>query len=280
MPSVSKILLPVDFSERSLGAAQYAKVLAERYRSEITLLHVVTPVHYEFGALEGCAMLGEIYADRVQQAQDNLDRFLKEELAGCQTRRVLLEGDAARRIVEFAHAGQVSLIVMPTHGYGPFRRFLLGSNTARVLHDAECPVWTGVHIQDAPQTGPIAIRKVLCAIDLGPQSCRTLTWAGALQREFGAEMTVVHALAYEDQDDEELEQSVQAEVKRFERSAGVQADLWLEPGDAAKTVCAAAERLGADVLVIGRGSSAGGFGRLRTHADAIIRQSPCPVVSI
>src|ERR1044071_9035696 len=177
MPTVSNILLPVDFSERSLGAAQYAKVLAERYRSEITLLHVVTPVHYEFGALEGCAMLGEIYADRVQQAQDNLDQFLQEELARCQT-----------------------------------RRFLLGSNTASVLHDAECPVWTGVHIQDARQAGPIAIRKVLCAIDLGPQSCRTLTWAGALQREFDAKMTVMHALAYEDQADEELEASVRAEV--------------------------------------------------------------------
>ena len=281
MPSISKILLPVDFSERSLGAARYAQTLAAHYRSEITLLHVVTPVRYEFGALEGCAMMGEIYNDRVVQAENILNGFLTEELAGCQVRRVLLEGEAAPKIVEFAHNEQVSLIVMPTHGYGAFRRFLLGSNTAKVLHDAECPVWTGVHIQEAPLTGPISIGNILCAIDLGPQTCRTLTWAAALQRVFGARMTVMHALALQEgATTAELEESVRDEVKRFEQSAGVQADLLLETGDAAYTVCAAAARLAADVLVIGRGSSAGGYGRLRTHADAMIRQSPCPVVSV
>lgn len=277
MPSLAKILLPVDFSERSPGAALYAKTLADRYDSEITLLHVVTPLHYEFGALDGGALLTDMYADRYARAEETLNQFLRDDLADSRVRRVLLEGDAAQQIVEFAHGEQVSLIVMPTHGYGTFRRFILGSNTSKVLHDAECPVWTGVHIQDVPQAGPISIRTILCAIDLGPQTCKTLTWAGALQREWGARMTVMHAMACEDAD---IERSVVDEVRRFEKSARVEADVLLEPGDASKTVCAAAGRLGADVLVIGRGSAAGGFGRLRTHAYAMIRQSPCPVVSV
>jgi nucleotide-binding universal stress UspA family protein len=54
----------------------------------------------------------------------------------------------------------------------------------------------------------------------------------------------------------------------------------VEAGEPAKTICAAAERVSADVLVIGRGSAAGVYGRLRTNAYAIIRQSPCPVVSV
>ena len=69
-------------------------------------------------------------------------------------------------------------------------------------------------------------------------------------------------------------------MKRFEKTAGIEADIVLEAGEAAKIVCAAADRIGADSLVIGRGSAAGGFGRLRTHAYAMIRQSPCPVVSV
>jgi hypothetical protein len=36
----------------------------------------------------------------------------------------------------------MDLIVTPTHGYGLFRRFLFGSATLKVLHDAACPVWT------------------------------------------------------------------------------------------------------------------------------------------
>lgn len=272
----------MDFSERSLGAARYVRILADRFHPEITLLHSITPLPYEFGALEGGgAMLSEIYSDRAQQVETELNHFLVDELAGCQVKRVILEGDPAQRIVEYAHAENVNLIVMPTHGYGTFRRFILGSNTAKVLHDAECPVWTGVHLQDAPQHGPIDIRSILCAIDLGPQTCKTLTWAAAMQREFGARLTVIHGMACRDDPAAEaLERSVREEVARFEKSAGVEAELLLETGDASKVVCEAADRICADLLVIGRGSAAGGFGRLRTHAYAMIRQSPCPVVSV
>jgi nucleotide-binding universal stress UspA family protein len=282
MPSLAKILVPVDFSERSLGAALYARALARHTDSEVTLFHVITPLPYEFGALEGGgAMLSEIYNDRAQQVERELNGFLIDELAGCRVKRVAVEGDPAQRIVEYAHQESTDLIVMPTHGYGTFRRFIVGSNTAKVLHDAECPVWTGVHIQDAPLQGDISINRILCAIDLGPQTCRTLTWAAGLQRAFGARLTVIHALACaDDPAAESLEQSVRQEVHRFEKTAGMEAEVFLEAGDASKVVCEAAGRTCADLLVIGRGSAAGGFGRLRTHAYAMIRQSPCPVVSV
>ena len=148
MKSLTKILLPVDFSERSLGAARYAKTLADHFHSELTLLHVLTPPHYEFGALEiGGSMLTELYTNRAAQVEKELETFLAGELEGTEAKRVVVEGDPARQIVEYAHEEGVGLIVMPTHGYGPFRQFILGSITAKVLHDADCPVWTGVHLE-------------------------------------------------------------------------------------------------------------------------------------
>jgi nucleotide-binding universal stress UspA family protein len=54
----------------------------------------------------------------------------------------------------------------------------------------------------------------------------------------------------------------------------------IEAGEPAKAICSAAVRVQAEALVIGRGSAAGVFGRLRTNAYAIIRQAPCPVVSV
>jgi nucleotide-binding universal stress UspA family protein len=282
MQSLAKILLPVDFSERAVGAARHAKALADHFHSEITLLHAITPLPYEFGALEGGgAMLSEIYTDRARRVEHDLNNFLAAELAGCQVKRVMLDGDAAQKIVDYAHDEKVNLIVMPTHGYGTFRRFILGSNTAKVLHDAECPVWTGVHMQDVTYPGEIQIRSILCAIDLGPQSCRTLTWAAAMQREFGAKLSVIHAMACADAPmAAELDQSIREEVRRFQKSAHAEAEVFLEAGDPAQVVCDAAARVCADLLVIGRGSASGGFGRLRTHAYAMIRQSPCPVVSV
>ena len=65
---------------------------------------------------------------------------------------------------------RVGLIAMPTHGYGPFRRFILGSNTAKVLHDADCPVLDRRPSGSAPADSAAAIHRILCALDLGPQA--------------------------------------------------------------------------------------------------------------
>jgi nucleotide-binding universal stress UspA family protein len=286
--SLSKILLPVDFSERSAAAAQHAKALAGRFGSELLLLHVLTPPQYEFGALEiGGSLLVELYRGRAEQVAAELDAFLAAELAGLNTRRVVLEGDPAGKIVEFAREEGAGLIIMPTHGYGRFRRFILGSNTAKVLHDADCPVWTGVHLEQAPAPAE-SLRSVLCGVDLGAQSSKTLCWAAMLAHEFGARLTVIHVTAADpDLGDSseaswrvEVRQAAERELLRLKRFVNVEAEDVVEGGEPAKVICAAAERVEADALVIGRGSAAGMFGRLRTNAYAIIRQSPCPVVSV
>ncbi len=287
---LSRILLPVDFSERCLGATRYAEALAGHFRAEITLLHVVEPIRYEFSTLEfGGTVMNDLVANRAEQARKQLDTFLEDELRDVRVRRELLEGDPAQRIVEYAHDQRVNLITIPTHGYGPFRRFILGSVAAKVLHDADCPVWTGVHLEDAPRAGSIVFRNVLCAVDLGPQSRKALAWASELAGEFKARLVLVHANPciesrpgeYFDHDlASDLAKGARAELEKLSQAAGAKAEIFVDGGDAPHVVCRAAQKYKADLLVIGRGSAAGMIGRLRTNAYAIIRQSPCPVVSV
>ncbi len=289
MFSLGKIVLPVDFSERSLGAARYVEALAARFESEVVLLHVLPPPHYEFSALEvGGAMLNELFAARSAQLQTELDEFQAAELAHIRTRRILLEGDPARKIVEFAQNEKAGVIVMPTHGYGPFRRFILGSVTAKVLHDADCPVWTGVHLEQAPAVSAIHFERILAGLDLGPQSPKTLRWAAEMASRTGARLTIVHAVTCaaaqgtpgEVDWSRQMSEKARDEIEALKRAVGVDADVEVSAGDPPHLVCDFARRLPAELLVIGRGSAAGVFGRLRTNAYAIIRQSPCPVVSV
>jgi len=290
MPSLAKILVPVDFSGRCRGAVRYAEALGSRFGCQITLLHVLPPPHYELSNLEvGSTVLNELYAARIKQARQDLDAQFREELGHLNVERLLLEGDPARKIVEHAHGEHVSLILMPTHGYGPFRRFILGSVTAKVLHDADCPVLTGVHLEEAPPPKSIAFASVLVALDLGPQSVRALAWGAWLASSTGARLTVIHATpsmegrAGEYLDPEwrhRLAEDAHQEIARIAGEAGAAPEILIENGDAPGVICSAAESLAADVLVIGRGSAAGIFGRLRTNAYAIIRQSPCPVASV
>ena len=114
------------------------------------------------------------------------------------------------------------------------------------------------------------------------------TVAAMLAREFGARLKVIHVTAADpDLGDSseaswrvEVRQAAERELLRLKRFVNVEAEDVVEGGEPAKVICAAAERVEADALVIGRGSAAGMFGRLRTNAYAIIRQSPCPVVSV
>jgi nucleotide-binding universal stress UspA family protein len=289
MGSLSRILLPVDFSERSVAAAHYAKGLAEHCGSELLLLHVLTPPQYEFGALQiAGSMIEELYRGRARQAASELDGFLAAELAGVHVERVVLEGDPAGRIVEYARERSADIIMMPTHGFGPYRRFILGSNTAKVLHDAECPVWTCAHVEQVSAAAAVPLGSLVCAVDLGSESSKTLFWAAALAREFGARLTLLHVTAGDADigDDSEvnwridLREAAERELLRLQSFVHAEADVLIEAGEPAKTICAVAARVQADALVIGRGSAAGLFGRLRTNAYAIIRQAPCPVVSV
>jgi nucleotide-binding universal stress UspA family protein len=287
MNSLAKILLPIDFSERSSLAVRYARDLALHFSSELTLAHVLPPLHSDMGIEVAGSMLVDVYRSRTAQAESELNAFEPDALAGLNVRRLLLNGDPATKIVELARQGSFNLIAMPTHGYGPFRRFILGSNTAKVLHDADCPVWTGVHIADArPVAAPFS--KILCAVDLGPQSARALAWAAWLRQQFQGHLTLMHAIAGHAESLDEpdvswrrgIREAAEEELRRLLCEIGAEADLLLEAGEPASVICSAAARVGAGTVVIGRGSAAGDFGRLRTNSYAIIRQSPCPVVSV
>jgi nucleotide-binding universal stress UspA family protein len=285
---VAKILVPIDFSERSNQAVRFAIPVAERLGSEIILLHVLPP-YREFGAIEMASTMTDILAGRRRDAERDIAGFAREELAPHRVRRQLLDGDPAGEIVDCARREHAGLIVMPTHGYGPFRRLLIGSVTAKVLHDADCPVWTTAHAE-ALTSGGAALRRILCAIDLSPSGVAALKWSAQLAAAFGAQLKLVYAVAELDPRTEGfyfspewrkfLVDNAEKAVADLQQQAGTTAEVKLTLGPAPEMICEEARQAQADLLAISRGADAGILGRLTGHAYSIIRQSPCPVVSV
>jgi nucleotide-binding universal stress UspA family protein len=263
--------------------------MAGRFNSKLIVLHVLEttlgqPGDLDFGGLATSLQ----WEHRTERAQEMLNEFQKEEFASLNVERRLEAGDAARTIVKVAKDEGVDMIMMPTHGYGGFRRFILGSVSAKVLHDAECAVWTAVHMENAPPLDDIATRHVMCALDLTAKSSDVLQVGAQLAEEYGAKLTLVHAVPGSEAIPErildcELRRHLLAQAREqltgLCAKAGVKAALCTESGDVAAVVERCARSNGADLLVIGRTQHTG-FGRLRTHSYAIIRQSPCPVLSI
>ena len=290
MLPISKIVLPIDFSLGSRGSGFCARTLACRFKSQLTLLHVLPMNDLFAGGVEMPGTIGTDWMeDRREAAKRQLDEFMKEEFGSMPVERVLLDGEAAAAIVRYAHEHHSDLIVMPTHGYGPFRRFILGSVTAKVLHDADCAVFTGAHLEDSQAPRPVFFRKILCAVDLGAQTEATLRWASNFAREFNAELKLVHILPPLDPGEAryfdgrwhtELRHNAEERIADLLEDTGVEAPAIIEHGDVAKTVREIAAKEQANLVVIGRHVTRGIAGHLRAHAYAITREGPCPVVSV
>jgi nucleotide-binding universal stress UspA family protein len=178
---------------------------------------------------------------------------------------------------------------MPTHAHGRFRRFLLGSVTAKVLHDVECAVLTGVHRETVPLPAQVDIRRVVCAVDSDESFVPVVRGALDFSAQFKAALTVIHAVPAADETSDnrgEIElrkylfQIAEEKFARLRRAAEVDVKVALAGGSVSTVVREAALGVGADLIVIGRGHTQRALGRLRTHAYEIIRNSPCPVLSI
>jgi nucleotide-binding universal stress UspA family protein len=191
--------------------------------------------------------------------QTEVNKYLADKFEGVNVKRVMLEGDAASEITRYAQENGADLIMMPTHGYGIFRSLLLGSVTAKVLHDAACPVWTGVHVEETPPASA-AFANIMCAVDLTDKSLPAVQFASKLARDFQAKLWLVHAVPGaetrpEKYFDADLQAFLQDEARKaltkMQQDAGIAAQLCLGAGEVAHVVRDAALHHNADLLVIG-----------------------------
>src|SRR5579864_3455738 len=97
----SRILMPVAFSARCQGAAQYAEALTLHFRSQLVLLHVVTPIPaYSFQ--EGMPLPPDVMEDMLEHGKAQLALFAAEWVKGVAATQAVLEGDPAQQIVDYA----------------------------------------------------------------------------------------------------------------------------------------------------------------------------------
>jgi nucleotide-binding universal stress UspA family protein len=217
----------------------------------------------------------------------NLDEFGAAEFPGVDVSSIVDVGEPASLIVEYAQGNGVGLIAMPTHGYGAFRRTLLGSVTAKVLHDTSIPVWTSAHAPEPSHRAHPQARHIIVAIDPTKDEQPTLDTALALSGQTGATLDIVTAVAEgviaPGMADAKLEELLiegtreQLAKLRFDRNA---VGVIVEIGSPAKIVRDAALAKRADLIVAGRGSIHGILRSLFANSYAIIREAPCPVLSL
>jgi nucleotide-binding universal stress UspA family protein len=132
----SRILLPTDFSAPSEKAASYALELAKRDKAMLQVIHVVN-VNRDISAF----FVTSAIESMAEEAEKNLKKLITKTLKGYRNiKTAVLTGVPHQQILGFARKNKSDLVIIGSHGKGSVDRFLVGSNTERVLRKAGCPV--------------------------------------------------------------------------------------------------------------------------------------------
>ncbi len=145
MIRMHKVLAPTDFSESSKRALRYAVSFAQEYGAELTVLHVVDVIYYDYGWMYGgVPMPDRIICEHDENVKSELERFVND----CDRERVsdikleIAHGQPYREIIRYARSNEMDLVVLATHGRMGLSHLFLGSVAEKVVRGASCPVLT------------------------------------------------------------------------------------------------------------------------------------------
>lgn len=136
---LKRILVPVDFSECSSKAMQYAASFAKQFGAEIVLLHVIqSPVYSEGAVVAVTAMFDD--ASIRDAATKQLSEWRNRIRPGAAVKVNVRSGVPYHEIVQAAEETNTDLIVIGTQGRSGLARMFIGSTAERVVRHAPCPV--------------------------------------------------------------------------------------------------------------------------------------------
>ena len=139
---LERILVAVDGSEYSKKALEFACEMADKFGSQLHLVHVPQGAAADrVMVLGGASIMLHAPRDVVEQAGKRLieeARKIAEEVVGGRVTTELRGGDPANEIIASATENEVDCIVIGSRGLGDFSSLLLGSVSHKVNHSAPC----------------------------------------------------------------------------------------------------------------------------------------------
>jgi nucleotide-binding universal stress UspA family protein len=291
-----KILFPVDYSASCAAMVPYVKDMTRHFAADLTLVHAFarSPAFVNRDIEDVLVYSDLLYADPKVSAdahrieEQRLSAFAAEEFPEEHPNVITEEGEAGAVIHKVLQHQGADLVMMPTRGCGPVRRFLLGSVTAKVLHDVSAAVWTSIGTALEQHAPTVPYKSVVCALDETREAEIVVRAAAALAKSYQAELTLVHVLEMPPATPEidftpyrqDLIDASHAHMRGLKERLNLDVpDVVIDAG-VADGIHEELVRRKADLLVVGRGHDQGIVSRVWSRLYSIVRDSPCPVLSI
>jgi nucleotide-binding universal stress UspA family protein len=141
MPQITRIIVPIDFSEYSKKAFRYAVDFAQTFHAELVLVYVVEPIVYPADFSFGQVALPSMEHELFDRGQEQLATLIEKDVPkGIAARSVVRSGKPFVEIIEVAKEEHAELIIIATHGHSGIEHVLFGSTAEKVVRKAPCPV--------------------------------------------------------------------------------------------------------------------------------------------
>jgi nucleotide-binding universal stress UspA family protein len=131
-----RIVVPTDLSLQSRRAFPLAAALARTFGAEVIAIYVSPPT--TLATLSGMPV--DVGDGPSAPTEASLWSFLRPEFDGVGVTAEVLEGSVWERVCGVAREEGVDLIVLSKSGHDSLAERLIGSNTARIVRRASCPV--------------------------------------------------------------------------------------------------------------------------------------------
>ena len=270
-----KILVPVDGSHSCLHAKMLAVSVAKKFKSKVTVVHVVSHefMHPELKAQYQLPhsilhRIDEAYLQAGKKIIRNAEEMFKE--AGIEVdARLVNSEDPAEYILEIVKDEGYDLVVIGNRAEHQSERYSLGSFTEKVARHAECPV---LIVKNKPK-----VKKLLIAVDGSKYADRALEYAVQIAKNYNAKLALVHV-----EEDKliriggpQVENCIGTVGECILKDAatkveGVKFDKKLEYGSPAEVIIKIAKKADVDIIVMGsRGLSSIGRFLLGSVSDDI-----------
>ena len=139
-----RILCPLDFSDPSSHALEYAMSLAQKTDGRLSVLHVVSHEFENTGDIasnvQGGMTVGEFLREREETLYRRLQSAESVATAVCSVESILTYGKPWREILRVAEERQSDVIVMGIHGRDAADQRFFGSTAQHVVREASRPV--------------------------------------------------------------------------------------------------------------------------------------------
>jgi nucleotide-binding universal stress UspA family protein len=292
IPPFRDIIFPTDFSKASEAIAGHAAGLAKATSSKVWILSVVPRLEDWHGVSESYfgpfsdSTIAAFKKDRRGLEAERtkvLQQFREKCFASVESEVAVRSGGVGDQVLDFAKEKNAGLIMMATRSLGRRRQFLIGSITAKVLHDAPCPVWTSPHPQELAPFRPY--KKIVLALDYRSLSVPLLVRACEFAERFGAGLSVFsaipNALDKGHQFVNELKKNLTSVLEKHLADCKGKSSIHLLEGNPGDVIWQVVEDLEqADLIVTGRGRLDEAAAHEHSHNYEIIWNAPCPVITL